>query len=98
MSGHPVPRALKNWIPHETHHPHHPHLVIIGGIHWLLVGAFDFNLVGAILQGDMSPASGRIRHRGPLRALADYAVPAFVQQRRTGSRARPLLAGLMRAG
>jgi uncharacterized membrane protein YuzA (DUF378 family) len=31
-------------------------LVIVGGLNWLLVGAFDFDLVAAIF-GDMSPAS-----------------------------------------
>ena len=31
-------------------------LVIIGGLNWLLVGAFDYYLVAAIF-GDMSPAS-----------------------------------------
>jgi uncharacterized protein len=31
-------------------------LVIVGGLNWLLVGAFDFDLVAAIF-GDMSAAS-----------------------------------------
>ena len=31
-------------------------LLVIGGLNWLLVGAFDFNLVAAIF-GDMSPAA-----------------------------------------
>lgn len=31
-------------------------LVIVGGLNWLLVGAFDFDLVAAIL-GDMSALS-----------------------------------------
>lgn len=31
-------------------------LLIIGGLNWLLVGAFDFDLVAAIF-GDMSPLS-----------------------------------------
>jgi uncharacterized protein len=35
-------------------------LLIVGGLNWLLVGAFDFNLVGAILGGDMSTASRAI--------------------------------------
>ncbi len=31
-------------------------LLVIGGLNWLLVGAFNFDLVAAIF-GDMSPAS-----------------------------------------
>ena len=31
-------------------------LLIVGGLNWLLVGAFDFDLVAAIF-GDMSPLS-----------------------------------------
>lgn len=31
-------------------------LVIVGGLNWLLVGAFNFDLVAAIF-GEMSPAS-----------------------------------------
>ena len=31
-------------------------LLVIGGLNWLLVGAFDFDLVAATF-GDMSPAS-----------------------------------------
>jgi uncharacterized membrane protein YuzA (DUF378 family) len=31
-------------------------LLVIGGLNWLLVGLFDFNLVAAIF-GDMSPAA-----------------------------------------
>lgn len=31
-------------------------LLIVGGLNWLLVGAFDFDLVAALF-GDMSPLS-----------------------------------------
>jgi uncharacterized protein len=31
-------------------------LLVIGGLNWLLIGAFDFNLVAAIF-GDMTPAA-----------------------------------------
>ena len=31
-------------------------LVIVGGLNWLLVGLFDFNLVSALF-GDMTPLS-----------------------------------------
>ena len=31
-------------------------LLIVGGLNWLLVGAFNFDLVAAVL-GDMSPLS-----------------------------------------
>lgn len=31
-------------------------LLIVGGLNWLLVGAFDFDLVGALF-GEMSPLS-----------------------------------------
>lgn len=36
-------------------------LLIIGGLNWLLVGAFEFDLVAAIFGGEVGPRSGLSR-------------------------------------
>jgi uncharacterized membrane protein YuzA (DUF378 family) len=36
-------------------------LLVIGGLNWLLVGAFEFDLVAAIFGGDVGPRSGLSR-------------------------------------
>jgi uncharacterized membrane protein YuzA (DUF378 family) len=36
-------------------------LLIIGGLNWLLVGAFSFDLVAAIFGGEVGPRSGLSR-------------------------------------
>ncbi len=36
-------------------------LLIIGGLNWLLVGLFEFDLVAAIFGGEVGPRSGLSR-------------------------------------
>jgi uncharacterized membrane protein YuzA (DUF378 family) len=36
-------------------------LLVIGGLNWLLVGAFEFDLVAAVFGGDVGPRSGLSR-------------------------------------
>jgi uncharacterized protein len=36
-------------------------LLVIGGLNWLLVGAFEFDLVAAIFGGEVGPRSGLSR-------------------------------------
>ena len=36
-------------------------LIIIGGLNWLLVGLFSFDLVAAIFGGEVGPRSGLSR-------------------------------------
>ncbi|HUQ09098.1 MAG TPA: DUF378 domain-containing protein [Steroidobacteraceae bacterium] len=56
-------------------------LLVIGGLNWLLVGAFDFDLVAAIF-GDMSPAARVVYVLVGLAAI--WTLISSARMRRTG--------------
>ena len=54
-------------------------LVVIGGLNWLLVGAFDFDLVAALF-GEMSGVSRAVYVLVGLAALYTlFAAPRFIR-------------------
>jgi uncharacterized protein len=62
-------------------------LVIVGGLNWLLVGAFDFDLVAAMF-GDMSPASRVVYVLVGLAAIYTLiTVPRLIKREPTTARA-----------
>jgi len=60
-------------------------LLVIGGLNWLLVGAFNFDLVAAIF-GDMSPAARVVYVLVGLAAI--WTLIASARLRGTGSNYR----------
>lgn len=61
-------------------------LLVIGGLNWLLVGAFNFDLVAAIF-GDMSPAARTVYVLVGIAAI--WTLIASARLRRTDTDYRP---------